>query len=127
MSEFCQRHHTETESPYCPSWPIRQTEGLVRSPVTLDLIRQDVKSFLPPSPPPLTDGTFKDVIRDPYRAFKITAVKPIHLNDLPKILLDTLGSSPGLPWKAIGYNSKGEVLRDKSAFQSVRKFWHRIK
>lgn len=126
-SGFSQRHYTVTESSYCPSWAIRETAGLVRSPVTLDLIREDMKSFASPSPRRPDNDIFNQVVVDAYRTFRVTPVKPIHLNELPHIELETSSSSPGLPWKPLGYHTKGDILRDPQAYQSVRKFWHRIK
>nr|APG78245.1 RdRp [Hubei diptera virus 19] len=124
---FGQRHFTITESPYCPNLAIQKTEDLVRSPVTLDLIRRDVVSFKSSSPCRPENELFDAVVRDAYNAFHIPAVKPIHLNDLPLLNMDTDSSSPGLPWREMGYRTKKDVLNDKAAFQSVRRFWHRIK
>nr|QIJ70086.1 RNA-dependent RNA polymerase [Vandelay partiti-like virus] len=124
---FCQRHFTVTESHYCPNLAILKTEDLVRSPVTLDLIREDVKQFQSPSPMRPENDIFDSVVRDAFKAFQVEKVHPIHLNDLPQLTSDTDNSSPGLPWRDRGYATKRSVLDDRDAFQSVRKFWHRIK
>nr|QFR15908.1 nonstructural protein [Spodoptera exempta insect virus 1] len=124
---FCQRHFTRTKSYYCPSWAIKNAGVLVRSPVTIDDIRADIKLYGGPSAPRFEDPVLDDVIRDCYRHFKINPVRPIHLNDIPRQQLDNWNSSPGLPWKEYGFKTKREVALDHRAFQSIRRTWHLVK
>lgn len=51
----------------------------------------------------------------------------IHINDVFQQDLDIWTKSPGLPWKTLGYRTKGDIKRDPDAINRVRLFWHRIK
>nr|APG78222.1 RdRp [Hubei partiti-like virus 33] len=53
-------------------------------------------------------------------------VQPYHLGDIFKMPLECRRSSPGLPWRE-WYRTRGEVMDDKAATNSIRWFWHRIK
>lgn len=100
-----------------------------RSPVTLSLIRQDIKSnnlnkHATRPKNPLLD----EAIRRAFRAFMIPEKqKMLHLNDVFKRDLPIWSSSPGLPWNQLGYKNKGDIRRDPDAVQRIRWFWHRIK
>ncbi|QBP37031.1 putative RdRP [Lampyris noctiluca partitivirus-like virus 1] len=41
--------------------------------------------------------------------------------------MDNWGSSPGLPWRQLGFKTKRQVADDPYAFQSIRRFWHLVK
>nr|QQO81399.1 RNA-dependent RNA polymerase [Soybean thrips partiti-like virus 2] len=126
---FSQWHFDSTESFYCPLEAQQKTKGLVRSRVTLSSIRSDVLSFgsLTSARQP-DDPLFRQVVREAATVWSLTEqVQPIHLNDLPRYKLDTDTSSPGLPWRNIGYRTKRQVLDDSEAFKSIRSFWHVIK
>lgn len=63
-----------------------------------------------------------------HREFSLTQpVKMIHLNDVFQLDLNIWSSSPGLPWKELGYKTKREIRDDPDAVRRVRWFWHRIK
>nr|APG78215.1 RdRp [Shuangao partiti-like virus 1] len=51
----------------------------------------------------------------------------IHLNDVFQEDLDIWSKSPGLPWKELGYKTKGDVRNDPHAVTQIRKFWHFVK
>nr|APG78244.1 RdRp [Hubei partiti-like virus 29] len=125
---FCQRHFPQTKSYYCPNWAIENAGDLVRSPVNLDLIREDVRLFNRACVARFSDPLLDKVISDAFYKFSLPQkVNPIHLNDIPKLQLENWGSSPGLPWKEYGYASKRDVANDHKAFNNIRKFWHLIK
>lgn len=126
---FGQRHFSYTESRYCPMEAKQKTSGLVRSRVTLQSIRDDVCSFggfnyvSRPS-----DPVFDEVVKEAANRWRLTErVKSIHLNDLPSYRLATDSSSPGLPWRELGFYTKRQVTEDKDAFTSIRSFWHKVK
>jgi hypothetical protein len=74
------------------------------------------------------DPMFRLAVSKTYHAFKIPSlVKMIHLNDIFQEDLDIWSKSPGLPWKDIGYRTKGDIKKDPEAVRKVRHFWHRIK
>lgn len=104
---FCQRHFAFVKSFYCPSWAIKNAGDLVRSPVSVDDIRSDIRLYGGTSSPRFHDTLLDEVISDCYFAFRLPhRVKPIHLNDLPTLSLDNWGASPGLPWKNYGYKNE---------------------
>lgn len=103
-----------------------KTEDLTRSPVTLKLIRDDILKYRTDYLP-INDPTMQHVIKRAFATFKTDPVLPYHLNDVPKLLLDNWSTSPGLPWRNRGYRTKRDVAFDPYAFQSIRKFWHKIK
>lgn len=51
----------------------------------------------------------------------------IHLNDVFQEDLEIWSKSPGLPWKDLGYKTKGDIKRDPEAIRRVRYFWHLVK
>lgn len=123
---FCQRSFIK--SFYCPDWAIKQAGDVVRSPVTLPDIREDVRRYGGSSMPRFDDPLLDQVISDTFFKFRLShRVKPIHLNDIPLQELDNWGSSPVLPWKNYGYKTKAEVARDPDAFRSIRRLWHLVK
>jgi hypothetical protein len=125
---FAQRHVLSTKTPYCPSFVEKLAGSFVRSPVTLDTIRADVEAFSGPTYHRPEDPLLEEVISAAHLRFRLNRkVCPIHLNDLPDMRLDTDSSSPGIPWKDLGYTSKRQVLDDPSAFTSIRRFWHLVK
>jgi hypothetical protein len=125
---FAQRHSAAIISPYCPQIIIDKAGDFERSAVTLNSIRSDVQKFAQwnPSVRPRNE-LFDETVRAAFNKFQVTQVNPIHLNDLPKLHQKTDVSSPGIPWKDLGFKTKREVLDDKTAFQSIRRFWHRVK
>lgn len=126
-SGFSQRHFEKHYNQFCPQSAYSRTKGLTRSPVTLSAIREDIlrnqtSKFRP------TDPMFDDVVRDATLAWRLPEqVNPIHLNDLPKSTYDTDSSSPGLPWRVLGFKNKRAVLDNEQAFGSIRQFWHLVK
>lgn len=124
---FSQRHYTQTESYYCPQEALKHTEQLHRSEVTLSSVRNDILNFGCDASRP-TDPLFDQVVKEAAQVWRFKEqVQPIHLNDLPSYVLDTDSSSPGLPWKTLGYTTKRQVMDDQVAFKSVRSFWHNVK
>lgn len=125
---FSQRHYKYTDSHYCPKEAVLRTEGLIRSPVTIEDIEEDILKFGLLNSERPSEDLFNEVVRDATLAFELPSkVNPIHLNDLPSYHQKTDSSSPGLPWKERGYITKRQVLDDEKAFTSIRKFWHKIK
>lgn len=101
--------------------------GKWRSPVNLNLIKRDLMEFNNNTKMP-DDFALKCAIAKARQAFKLPQpVKMLHLNDVFKKDLDIWNKSPGLPWKDLGYKTKGNVRDDPNAVRSVRKFWHFIK
>nr|APG78249.1 RdRp [Hubei partiti-like virus 36] len=108
--------------PYC--------NGIQRSPVTLSLIREDIKDNLKSqnNVKPTNDYYLDEAIRRTREAFLLPEKQPlIHLNDVFDQDLPIWSSSPGLPWTQYGYKTKGDIKRDPSAIQRIRWFWHRVK
>jgi hypothetical protein len=98
-----------------------------RSPVTIEGVREDLKSYFNTTVRP-SDHHLDDAINQAFRAFKLDKrIHPIHLNDLLNQPSATDSSSPGLPWKWYGFKTKREVREDSRARQSIRYFWHQIK
>lgn len=127
-SPFRQKHFTCTKSDYCPSWAIQEAGGLVRSPVTVADIRKDLRLYYGPSAPKFDDPLLREVIKDCFCKFRLSSnVRPIHLNDITSCRLENWRSSPGLPWKGLGFKTKKEVASNPPAFQSVRRLWHLVK
>lgn len=129
LSGFSQRHFSHTASRFRHYLADFETKGLRRSVVTIDSIRDDVSkfgSFKDPGRP--DDPVFDRVVSDAARIWRIKdRVHPIHLNDIKDYDLKTAGSSPGLPWKELGFRTKRDVMQDPEAFNSIRTFWHRVK
>jgi len=75
----------------------------------------------------IDDPCFNHVVNSAFDVFKLEKkVQPIHLNDLFFMKLDCRQSSPGLPWQPM-YKTRGEVMDDPAARNSIRWFWHRVK
>lgn len=94
---FPQRHYTWTRSYYCRT-AYHLTDGLVRSPVSLEGIRKDIlkfgETYVPRPDDPLLDASIQAASIE----FKLPhTVNPIHLNDLATTPMVTDSSSPGLP------------------------------
>lgn len=53
-------------------------------------------------------------------------MKPFHFNDALSRLENT-STSPGIYWRSKGYHTKGEVVADPKAINSIRHLIHRIK
>lgn len=52
----------------------------------------------------------------------------LHLNDVfAKKDLEIWNRSPGLPWKELGYKTKGDIQHDPDAIARIRLFWHKVK
>nr|APG78333.1 RdRp [Hubei partiti-like virus 35] len=101
---------------------------LQRSPLSLALIRDDVKKFVTSHSTKPTDILFTEACRQTVRAFMLPSrVKMLHLNDVFKKDLPIWSSSPGLPWMNHGYKVKRDIQQDPDAIQRIRWFWHRVK
>jgi len=129
-SGFAQRHcHDPRPTGYLPSTLLNYTEKYWRSPVTMTAVRKDVFEFSNRSKNLFeTDYDFKLAVKEAYDAFRLPhPVKMLHLNDVFKMESDIWTSSPGLPWKELGYQRKCDVRDDIDAVNKVRKFWHFVK
>jgi len=127
-SGFGQRHYSDVR----PSPFLHSLHGEVgeywRSPVTLSDVRKDVLAYGNTKCKP-NDYYLDRAIHMAFEAFRTPApVRMIHLNDVFNCHnLSIWKSSPGLPWKDWGYNTKDDVRRDPDAITRVRRFWHLIK
>lgn len=123
---FSQKHDTNpTSSPFLT---YSYATKFQRSPVSVDLIRQDLLKYGNSTPRPKCQ--FLDLaISAARRKFHLSdSQKMIHLNDVfNKTELPIWKSSPGLPWKDLGYKTKNDIRMDQSAVNRVRHFWHCIK
>lgn len=122
---FAQRTwETINQTPFLP--PYEQL-NFHRSPVTLDLIREDIfrncaKRYVK------LDDDMKHAINKTRYDFRLPIkCKMLHLNDVFKRESPTWSNSPGLPWKEMGYKTKGDIRNDTDAIQEVRRFWHFVK
>lgn len=125
---FAQRHiNNPMPSSYLRDIiPIPQ--NLVRSNVNLGLIRQDIFQFRSESKIQPDDQYLRLAISDAHQAFQLPEkVKMIHLNDVFQQDLSIWKSSPGLPWKDLGYLTKDDIRNDPDAIRRIRFFWHKIK
>lgn len=101
--------------------------GKWRSPVTQRSIVADILEFGNELTRP-TSNTLDYAISLAERAFHLpNKVKMLHLNDVFQQDLDIWSKSPGLPWREIGFKTKGDIKRDPEAIRHVRKFWHIVK
>lgn len=99
-----------------------------RSPVTLSLIRDDIRGFNRKPTPKPQDPLLEDAIRQAFRAFHLPQKqKMLHLNDVFQKESNIWNASPGLPWIMHGYKQKKDIQRDPDAIKRVRWFWHRVK
>lgn len=118
-------------SPYLEKYEdelLGNSERHHRSKVTLNLVREDVLSFSNKSSDKSLDPLFQLVIRKVADDFRLNArVKPFHLNDVFKQQLPIWNSSPGLPYKFLGFKTKNDVRKDHHQTNNIRLFWHRIK
>lgn len=123
---FSQRTFSHVEkSKYLP---FEDSKNLWRSPVTQNLIRQDLEEFELVSKVRPKDPLLDIAIHKTYEEFKLSQkVKPLHLNDVFQQDLDIWSKSPGLPWRDLGYKTKRDVKNDPDAVRRVRKFAHLIK
>lgn len=123
---FPQRH---IGARWCTSYlkSLDYQTGYWRSPVTLDLIRQDVQAFDNPKVIKLNDAWTRAISKT-ADAFDLQQDIPmLHLNDLFRYDLNIWAKSPCLPWIQHGYRSKSEVRDDPKAVERIRWFWHRVK
>lgn len=96
--------------------------------MTQTQIRQDLEQFVLRSKRRPESGTLDLAIHRTYEQFRLSEkVRPIHLNDVFKQDLDIWSKSPGLPWRDMGYKTKGDIRADPDAVRRVRKFAHLIK
>jgi hypothetical protein len=114
-------------SPYA-EWLFGPTDVPRRSRLRFELIKRDM----------LEMGKNQRVIDTNSSAWRLAVssairnfvfrrpVKPFHLRDVFKMPLECRRSSPGLPWRSL-YKTRGDVMDDPSACNSIRWFWHRIK
>lgn len=121
---FAQRTFTAVHSsPFLP----KVTTGKWRSPVTQRAIKADIFEFSNESSRP-NSLTLDYAITLAERAFHLPVpAKILHLNDVFQQDLDIWTKSPGLPWRDLGYKTKGDIKRDPEAIRRVRKFWHIVK
>nr|QQO81400.1 RNA-dependent RNA polymerase [Soybean thrips partiti-like virus 4] len=124
---FSQRHKTHSyPSPYLIQF-FNEIPSKHRSPVTFDLIRKDLLQNSNDSKIPKS-LTMKLAILEATKAFQLSSpVKMMHLNDVFKQDLNIWTSSPGLPWRDMGYKTKGDIRKDVDAVNRVRWFWHKVK
>ncbi|AVK59490.1 RdRP [Wuhan fly virus 6] len=121
---FAQRTYAHVyQTPYLPEYKT----GKWRSPVTQTLIKHDLLEFGNSTKMP-DNVNLKYAISLAFNDFALPErVKMIHLNDIFQQDLDIWNKSPGLPWRDIGYKTKGDIRKDPEAIRKVRWFWHRIK
>nr|QZZ63312.1 hypothetical protein [Vespula vulgaris Partiti-like virus 1] len=123
---FSQRHNNDpTPSPFLSCEELTRFR---RSPVTLQLIRDDLLRYGNNTKRP-SCSMLDLAITHARRAFQLPdPEKMIHLNDIfNRSDLNIWKSSPGLPWKDLGYATKNDIRMDQQAINSIRLFWHRIK
>ncbi|QKI28959.1 hypothetical protein 1, partial [Canna indica partitivirus] len=75
----------------------------------------------------ITDPLFNYIVLEAFEKFRLPKrVAPIHLNDIFEMPLEIRKSSAGFPWSPL-FKTRGEVMDDPSARNSIRWFWHRVK
>nr|APG78332.1 RdRp [Wuhan house centipede virus 8] len=121
---FAQRTYAHIlQTPFLPSYKTNKW----RSPVTQSLIKHDLCEFGNKNKMP-DNMLLRHAINLAFNDFALPEkVKMIHLNDIFQQDLDIWNKSPGLPWRDIGYKTKGDIKKDPEAIKKVRWFWHRIK
>jgi len=99
-----------------------------RSTITLKLIRQDILKFSNTSKDLTNDALFQYAVHKVCDDFRLPSrVSLIHLNDIFDKSLAIWKSSPGLPYRLMGYHTKGEVRDDFHQRNNIRLFYHKIK
>lgn len=123
---FAQRTFDRVDqTPFLPHVPNLK---LWRSPVTQDLVKQDLEEFVLVSEHRPTSATLDLAIHKTLELFRLPEkIRPIHLNDVFQQDLDIWTKSPGLPWRDMGYKTKGDIQHDPEAVRRVRKFAHLVK
>lgn len=123
---FAQRMFTKTEAtPFLP--PRDDIVGFHRSAVTIASLRSDLLQYGNTTPRP-KDNLLDLAISAVRRDFQLPQrVKMLHLNEVFQQDLPIWSASPGLPWRQLGYRTKGDVRRDPDAVSQIRRFWHFIK
>jgi len=99
-----------------------------RSTITLKLIRQDILKFSNFSKDLTNDTLFQLAVHKVSDDFRLPSRVPlIHLNDIFEKKLAIWKSSPGLPYRLMGFKTKGEVRDDFHQRNNIRLFCHQIK
>lgn len=77
---------------------------------------------------PVSDPCWRLAVTEAQARFVFSRqVRPFHLRDVFSMPLECRRSAPGLPWREYGYRTRGDVLDDVSACNSIRWFWHQVK
>ncbi|XP_067001841.2 uncharacterized protein [Anabrus simplex] len=125
---FSQRLIDGTDSPFCSDKVVDHSQRVVKVPVKLNKLREDIRSYDGPSPPRPADVHLDAAIKLAHDSFSLPApINPIHLNDFPRADWDKWHTSPGLPWKNLGFKDKYSVAKDIKDYRWVRCYWHKIK
>lgn len=106
---------------------LREIPNKRRSPVTQQLIIDDLKQFNNTTTRPI-DPVLDLAIAHATRKFMLpTPVRMLHLKDVFRQTSDIWSRSPGLPWTRYGVKTKGQIRDDPDKINEVRKFWHFVK
>lgn len=126
---FGMKPGTDTLSPYAVSAFGEQPQLRTRSQLSYRLIEKDLME-MGRNGQKLdfqNDKLLKQSLFLTSQAFRFQKrVHPIHLNDIFDMDFEFRHSSPGIPWQPT-FKTRGEVMEDSSARNSIRWFWHRIK
>lgn len=99
-----------------------------RSTITLKLIHEDILRFSNTSTDLTNDSLFQLALHRVCDDFRLPQRVPlIHLNDVFQEPLPIWKSSPGLPYRLMGYKTKGEVRDDFHLRNNICLFSHKIK
>lgn len=99
-----------------------------RSPISLPLIRSEMKAFRSNGQDLSNDPIMRVAINKAFQAFRLPQpVKMLHLNDVFRQDLPIWSASPGLPWTHFGIFKKSEIRDNVEHVNRVRTFWHKIK
>ncbi|CAH0392084.1 unnamed protein product [Bemisia tabaci] len=124
---FGQRHFNLVgPSRFFEALNLHQDLDLHRSKVTLPSIRKDLHEFVNLTEKPRS-ASLKAAINKTAQAFSIPQVKMLHLNEVFNYDLPVWGSSPGLPYREMGYKTKQQVVACPENRIAIRRFWHEVK
>nr|UUW20930.1 MAG: reverse transcriptase-like protein [Guiyang partiti-like virus 1] len=101
-----------------------------RSTLSYDALMSDFKQYerlYAPSAPirsshiyQMTIQSVRDDLSRREKLIPLTTGAVVGLSDFPK------AKSPGLPWKHLGYNTKGDVVANPENVAEMRRFWQHI-
>nr|QZZ63395.1 hypothetical protein [Leuven Partiti-like virus 1] len=125
---FGMRPGSDTLSPYAVAAFGPQPHLRPRSQLSYRLVEKDLMEMgSNQNTLNFQDPLIKEAQFHTAQAFRFdTRVKPIHLNDIFDMEFEFRHSSPGIPWQP-DYATRGDVMDDFTARNSIRWFWHRIK